>query len=208
MNFRTADILHDLLGRRFACPGFLSHLHSLPVTMSQKSSLVQDDQSVSKALTLDSRRNQEGEARLLALQRTQREMPGALRAGASAGGAFCPDARGPSIRRPDHVLGGPTRSARATWTRSGTSHSIKRLQSAYDRLQSPIAACAPSRSTRPRTTTTWQTVRGFSNWRETPTSSSGGRRRAKSIGSSIACFRTAPGRRESRRPATVNPLMC
>ena len=121
MNFRTADILHDLLGRRFACPGFLSHLHSLPVTMSQKSSLVQDDQSVSKALTLDSRRNQEGEARLLALQRTQREMPGALRAGASAGGAFRPDARGPSIRRPDDVLGGPTRSARATWTRSGTS---------------------------------------------------------------------------------------
>ena len=28
-------------GRLFACPGFLSHLYSLAVTMSQKSSLVQ-----------------------------------------------------------------------------------------------------------------------------------------------------------------------
>ena len=38
---RTADVSDDLLGRLFACPGFLSHLYSLTVTMSQKSSLVQ-----------------------------------------------------------------------------------------------------------------------------------------------------------------------
>ncbi len=34
-------------------PGFLSHLHSLAVTMSQKSSLIQFPKSVSQALTLD-----------------------------------------------------------------------------------------------------------------------------------------------------------
>ncbi len=35
--------------------GFLSHLHSLAVTMSQKSSLIQFPKSVSQALTLDTR---------------------------------------------------------------------------------------------------------------------------------------------------------
>src|SRR3954464_8264329 len=33
----TADVLHDPLRRRFRTQGFLSHLHSLMVTMSQKS---------------------------------------------------------------------------------------------------------------------------------------------------------------------------
>src|SRR5665811_2327157 len=33
-----ADVLHDPLRRRFSVYGFLSHLHSLMVTMSQKSS--------------------------------------------------------------------------------------------------------------------------------------------------------------------------
>jgi hypothetical protein len=49
---RTADVFDDLLGRRFTCHGFLSHL-VLAVTMSQKSSLVQCDRSISKALMPD-----------------------------------------------------------------------------------------------------------------------------------------------------------
>ena len=38
---RPADVLDDLLRRRFHRPGFLSHLRSLRATMSQKSSLPQ-----------------------------------------------------------------------------------------------------------------------------------------------------------------------
>src|SRR6056297_26349 len=34
-----ADVLHDLLSRRLLCSVFLSHLHSLAVTMSQKPSV-------------------------------------------------------------------------------------------------------------------------------------------------------------------------
>ena len=47
------DVLHDPLGRGFTGHGFLSHLHSLMVTMSQKSSLPQAAKSVSQALTPD-----------------------------------------------------------------------------------------------------------------------------------------------------------
>src|SRR5215212_9201018 len=36
----TADVLHDPLRRRSTMHGFLSHLHSLMVTMSQKSSVL------------------------------------------------------------------------------------------------------------------------------------------------------------------------
>ncbi|MCX7298319.1 MAG: hypothetical protein NTU64_15940, partial [Hyphomicrobiales bacterium] len=46
-------VLHDPLGRGFTGHGFLSHLHSLMVTMSQKSSLPQAAKSVSLALTPD-----------------------------------------------------------------------------------------------------------------------------------------------------------
>jgi hypothetical protein len=46
----TADVLHDPLRRRFRMHGFLSHLHSLMVTMSQKSSVPQAAKSVSQAL--------------------------------------------------------------------------------------------------------------------------------------------------------------
>ena len=53
---RTADVSDDLLDWLFQLSGFLSHLHSLAVTMSQKSSLVQQVRSVSKALTPDSTR--------------------------------------------------------------------------------------------------------------------------------------------------------
>src|SRR5215203_297985 len=49
----TADILHDPLRRRFRMHGFLSHLHSLVVTMSQKSSAPQAAKSVSQALMSD-----------------------------------------------------------------------------------------------------------------------------------------------------------
>src|SRR5665213_2233141 len=47
------DVLHETLGRRFSVCGFLSHLHSLMVTMSQKSSLPQAAKSVSQALMSD-----------------------------------------------------------------------------------------------------------------------------------------------------------
>src|SRR6187402_2464134 len=50
----TADVLHDSLRRRFRMHGFLSHLHSLVVTMSQKSSVPQAAKSVSQALMADS----------------------------------------------------------------------------------------------------------------------------------------------------------
>src|SRR5215203_6803372 len=49
----TADVLHDPLRRRFRMRGFLSHLHSLMVTMSQKSSVPQAAKSVSQALMSD-----------------------------------------------------------------------------------------------------------------------------------------------------------
>jgi hypothetical protein len=52
-----ADILHDPLRRRFRGSGFLSHLHSLVVTMSQKSSLPQAAKSVSQVLTSNMGRN-------------------------------------------------------------------------------------------------------------------------------------------------------
>jgi hypothetical protein len=48
------DVLNDPLGRRFTGFGFLSHLHSLMVTMSQKSSLTQAAKSVSQVLMPDS----------------------------------------------------------------------------------------------------------------------------------------------------------
>src|SRR5271167_4142311 len=48
-----ADVLHDPLRRRFRVYGFLSHLHSLMVTMSQKSSVPQAAKSVSQALMPD-----------------------------------------------------------------------------------------------------------------------------------------------------------
>src|SRR5271168_3266493 len=48
-----ADVLHDPLRRRFRVHGFLSHLHSLMVTMSQKSSVPQAVKSVSQALMPD-----------------------------------------------------------------------------------------------------------------------------------------------------------
>src|SRR6476620_4782390 len=50
----TADVLHDPLRRRFRMHGFLSHLHSLMVTMSQKSFVPQAAKSVSQALMSDS----------------------------------------------------------------------------------------------------------------------------------------------------------
>src|ERR1700690_622632 len=48
-----ADVLHNPLRRRFRVHGFLSHLHSLMVTMSQKSSVPQAVKSVSQALMSD-----------------------------------------------------------------------------------------------------------------------------------------------------------
>ena len=51
-----ADVLHQPLGRRFRVLGFLSHLHSLMVTMSQKSSVPQAIKSVSQALMSDNPR--------------------------------------------------------------------------------------------------------------------------------------------------------
>src|SRR5205823_5364272 len=47
------NVLHDPLGRRLLALGFLSHLHSLMVTMSQKSSLLQSANSVSQVLIPD-----------------------------------------------------------------------------------------------------------------------------------------------------------
>src|SRR3954462_3282427 len=49
----TANVLHDPLRRRFRMQGFLSHLHSLMVTMSQESSVPQAAKSVSQALMPD-----------------------------------------------------------------------------------------------------------------------------------------------------------
>jgi len=49
------NVLHDPLGRRLLALGFLSHLHSLMVTMSQKSSLLQHANSVSQVLIPDKR---------------------------------------------------------------------------------------------------------------------------------------------------------
>src|SRR4051794_509025 len=49
----TADVHHDPLRRRFRMYGFLSHLHSLMVTMSQKSSVPQTAKSVSQGLMSD-----------------------------------------------------------------------------------------------------------------------------------------------------------
>src|SRR3954447_279665 len=50
----TADVLHDPFRRRFRMHGFLSHLHSLMVTMSQKSFVPQAAKSVSQELMSDS----------------------------------------------------------------------------------------------------------------------------------------------------------
>ena len=44
---RPTDVLHKPLGRQCLGSGFLSHLHSLAITMSQKSSAIQYPQSVS-----------------------------------------------------------------------------------------------------------------------------------------------------------------
>ena len=52
---RPADVLHDPLRWRFSAYGFVSHLHSLVVTMSQKSSVPQVAKSVSQALIPDMR---------------------------------------------------------------------------------------------------------------------------------------------------------
>src|ERR1019366_7318162 len=49
----SPNVLHDPLGRRLLVLGFLSHLHSLMVTMSQKSSLIQPANFVSQALIPD-----------------------------------------------------------------------------------------------------------------------------------------------------------
>src|SRR5664279_613335 len=49
----SANVLHDPLGGRFGGSGFLAHLHSLMVTMSQKSSVLQPAKSVSQVLTPD-----------------------------------------------------------------------------------------------------------------------------------------------------------
>jgi hypothetical protein len=51
---RPADALHDPLRRGFRLHGFLSHLHSLVVTMSEKSSVPQAAKSISQALMPDS----------------------------------------------------------------------------------------------------------------------------------------------------------
>src|SRR5205807_5355302 len=51
----TTDGLHDPLRWRFRMHGFLSHLHSLMVTMSQKSFVPQAAKSVSQELMSDTR---------------------------------------------------------------------------------------------------------------------------------------------------------
>jgi len=48
-----ADASDDTICRRFGCSGFLSHLHSLVVTMSPKSSVTQSHQIGPRALTSD-----------------------------------------------------------------------------------------------------------------------------------------------------------
>ena len=55
-----ADVLDKPLRRRFSGSGFLSHLHSLAVAMSRKSSVIQYPQSVSQALTGDTQRQETG----------------------------------------------------------------------------------------------------------------------------------------------------
>src|SRR5271154_4623777 len=50
---RPADVFHNPLGGQFLGLGFLSHLHSLMVTMSQKSSVPQAAISLSQALMSD-----------------------------------------------------------------------------------------------------------------------------------------------------------
>jgi hypothetical protein len=50
---RPADALHKTLGRGVGRRGFLSHLGPLRVTMSRKSSIPQDANSVSVALMPD-----------------------------------------------------------------------------------------------------------------------------------------------------------
>src|SRR6478609_9718994 len=51
----TADVLDDPLRRQFRVHGFLSHLHSLMVTMSQKCPFSHTAKSVSQALMSDTR---------------------------------------------------------------------------------------------------------------------------------------------------------
>jgi hypothetical protein len=51
---KSADVLDDPLGRNGRGSGFLPHLNSLTVTMSQKSSVPQAPKSVSKVLMGDS----------------------------------------------------------------------------------------------------------------------------------------------------------
>jgi|SRR5450830_1175046 hypothetical protein len=53
---RAANVLHNSLRRRFQVSGFLSHLHSLMVTMSQKSCVPQAAKSVSQVLMPDNPR--------------------------------------------------------------------------------------------------------------------------------------------------------
>src|ERR1700677_4899443 len=50
---RPPDVLYEPFRRRFRTYRFLSHLHSLMVTMSQKSSVPQAVKSVSQALMSD-----------------------------------------------------------------------------------------------------------------------------------------------------------
>lgn len=50
-----ADVFDDPLCRRFVLPGFHSHLHSLMVTMSLKSSATQSTYSVPWGLMSDTR---------------------------------------------------------------------------------------------------------------------------------------------------------
>jgi hypothetical protein len=49
----SPNVLHNPLGRRLLVHGSLSHLHSLMVTMSQKSSFLQPANSVSQVLIPD-----------------------------------------------------------------------------------------------------------------------------------------------------------
>src|SRR4051812_29938147 len=57
---RPANVSHDPLGRQFGGSGFLAHLHSSTLTMSQKSSFPQTLESVSQALTPDTRKYETG----------------------------------------------------------------------------------------------------------------------------------------------------
>jgi len=50
---RAADVLDDFLAVALLGSGFLSHLHSLVVTMCQKPSLIKSTQTVLLALTSD-----------------------------------------------------------------------------------------------------------------------------------------------------------